>query len=70
MEELRTNGGIGGVIVLDESGNCEYFHYSFHCPSNAIFPDAMPLACEGMFRGVIKEDGEAKVAIFRDDVLA
>jgi len=53
MEELRTNGGIGGVIVLDESGNY-----------------AMPLACEGMFRGVIKEDGEAKVAIFRDDVLA
>jgi beta-aspartyl-peptidase (threonine type) len=30
----------------------------------------MPLNCEGMYRGVIKEDGNAKVAIFCDDVLS
>jgi beta-aspartyl-peptidase (threonine type) len=30
----------------------------------------MPLNCEGMYRGVIEEDGGAKVAIFHDDVLA
>jgi beta-aspartyl-peptidase (threonine type) len=30
----------------------------------------MPLNCEGMYRGVIGEDGDAKVAIFHDDVLA
>jgi len=53
VEDLRRDGGLGGVIVLDERGN-----YS------------MPLNCEGMYRGVIKEDGDAKVAIFRDDVLA
>jgi len=53
VDELRRDGGNGGVIVLDESGNY-----------------AMPLNCEGMYRGVIGEDGDAKVAIFHDDVLA
>jgi beta-aspartyl-peptidase (threonine type) len=70
LEDLRKNGGIGGVIVLDESGNCECFCYSFNIHSNPTLADSMPLTCEGMFRGVIKEDGEAKVAIFRDDLLA
>ena len=70
MGDLRRNGGIGGVIVLDESGNCEYHCNPFHNHSNGIFADAMPLNCEGMYRGVIKEDGEAKVAIFHNDVLA
>jgi hypothetical protein len=36
----------------------------------SIFADAMPMNCEGMYRGVIGEDGDAKVAIFHDDVLA
>ncbi|THU87707.1 asparaginase [Dendrothele bispora CBS 962.96] len=30
---------------------------------------ALPLNCEGMYRGVIREDGTPKTAIFRDDVL-
>jgi len=53
VEDLRGNGGTGGVIVLDERGNY-----------------AMPLNCEGMYRGVITEDGHPKVAIFYDDPLA
>lgn len=69
VEELRRDGGLGGVIVLDERGNCETFRSSFYHPSDANLVDAMPLNCEGMYRGVIKEDGDAKVAIFHDDVL-
>lgn len=61
---------MGGVIVLDESGNCKYLCCSFHDPSNTFSVDAMPLNCEGMYRGVITEDGEAKAAIFYDDILA
>jgi hypothetical protein len=61
---------MGGVIVLDESGNCESFTSSFFHPPGTIPADAMPLNCEGMYRGVIDEDGGAKVAIFHDDVLA
>lgn len=30
----------------------------------------MKLNCGGMYRGVIKEEGIAKVAIFHDDVLS
>lgn len=30
---------------------------------------AMPLNCEGMFRGVIREDGVPLTAVFADDVL-
>jgi len=61
---------MGGVIVLDESGNCESFPSSFLDSLDTMFADEMPLNCEGMYRGVIKEDGEAKVAIFHDEVLA
>jgi len=70
VEDLRRDGGIGGVIVLDESGNCESFTSSFCDPPGTIFADAMSLNCEGMYRGVIDEDGNAKVAIFHDDILA
>ncbi|TFK44578.1 asparaginase [Crucibulum laeve] len=31
---------------------------------------AMPLNCPGMYRGVIREDGKPKTAIFSDDVLS
>ena len=61
---------MGGVIVLDESGNCESFTSSLYDPLVTIFADTMPLNCEGMYRGVIDEDGGAKVAIFHDDILA
>ncbi|KAF5385989.1 hypothetical protein D9615_002417 [Tricholomella constricta] len=52
VDDLLVNGGIGGVIALDDQGNI-----------------AMPLNCPGMYRGVIKEDGVPKTAIFADDVL-
>jgi len=52
VEELRRDGGIGGVIALDNKGNV-----------------AMPLNCSGMYRGVIREDGTPKTAIFDDDEL-
>ncbi|KAF8070289.1 asparaginase [Lyophyllum atratum] len=52
IEDLFAEGGIGGVIALDDQGNV-----------------AMPLNCPGMYRGVIREDGVPKTAIFADDVL-
>jgi len=52
VEELRKDGGIGGVIALDNKGNV-----------------AMPMNCSGMYRGVIREDGTPKTAIFDDDEL-
>ncbi|KAK7472857.1 hypothetical protein VKT23_000965 [Stygiomarasmius scandens] len=52
VNDLAKDGGVGGVIVLDNEGNV-----------------TLPLNCEGMYRGVIREDGEPKTAIFRDDVL-
>ena len=61
---------MGGVVVLDESGNCKSFTSFILRSSGCYFADAMPLNCEGMYRGVIDEDGDAKVAIFHDDVLA
>jgi hypothetical protein len=61
---------MGGVIVLDGRGNCGHLQYPLRDPLNMIFADAMPLNCEGMYRGVITEDGHPKVAIFYDDPLA
>ncbi|GBE81372.1 asparaginase [Sparassis latifolia] len=53
VEELRRDGGVGGVISLDNEGNV-----------------AMPLNCSGMYRGVVREDGAPKTAIFDDDELS
>ncbi|KAG6862300.1 hypothetical protein C0995_015997 [Termitomyces sp. Mi166 len=52
VEDLLMEGGIGGVIALDDLGNV-----------------TMPLNCPGMYRGVIREDGVPKTAIFADDIL-
>ncbi|KAI0633742.1 asparaginase [Trametes polyzona] len=52
VEELRRDGGVGGVIALDNAGHV-----------------AMPLNCSGMYRGVVREDGVPKTAIFDDDEL-
>ncbi|KAF9467252.1 asparaginase [Collybia nuda] len=52
VKDLFRDGGLGGVIALDNAGNV-----------------AMPLNCPGMYRGVIREDGIPRVAIFADDVL-
>lgn len=72
VEELRQDGGIGGVIALDDKGNGEFairvtiiglVTTSNYCTV------AMPLNCSGMYRGVIREDGIPKTAIFDDDKL-
>ena len=35
-----------------------------------IYEVAMPLNCPGMYRGVIREDGTPKTAIFSDEEVA
>ncbi|KIK67095.1 hypothetical protein GYMLUDRAFT_69288 [Collybiopsis luxurians FD-317 M1] len=52
VEDLRQDGGVGGVIVLDNEGRV-----------------ATPLNSEGMYRGLIREDGIPKTAIFADEIL-
>ncbi|KAJ3518133.1 hypothetical protein NLJ89_g67 [Agrocybe chaxingu] len=53
VEDLLKDGGIGGLIALDNRGNV-----------------SMPLNCPGMYRGVIREDGLPKTAIFFDEEVA
>jgi beta-aspartyl-peptidase (threonine type) len=53
VNDLRREGGLGGVIAIDQSGNV-----------------ALPLNSPGMYRGVIREDGIPKTAIFAEDEIA
>ncbi|KIM45157.1 hypothetical protein M413DRAFT_441841 [Hebeloma cylindrosporum] len=50
VQDLVKDGGIGGVIAVDNRGNV-----------------SMPLNCPGMYRGVIREDGVPRTAIFKDE---
>lgn len=68
IENLRQNGGIGGVIALDDLGNGASIMFLCY-PTDTPFVVTMPLNSPGMFRGVIREDGVPKTAIFADDVL-
>lgn len=72
VEDLRKDGGIGGVIALDSAGNgnTPALINTRAVADHHISEVAMPLNCEGMYRGVIKEDGVPKTAIFDDDVLS
>ena len=71
VEELRRDGGIGGVIALDNAGNGRF--RSFVANEGwliyALFSFAMPMNCSGMYRGVVYEDGVPKTAIFDGDEL-
>lgn len=73
VEELRRDGGIGGVIALDNAGNGEHLKRLYSpIQSNIVLTSvtvAMPLNCSGMYRGVVREDGVPKTAIFDDDEL-
>ncbi|KAI8975831.1 asparaginase [Trametes punicea] len=74
VEELRRDGGIGGVIALDNSGNGECSrrrssHMQTLIGVMRVGAVAMPLNCSGMYRGVVYEDGMPKTAIFDDDEL-
>ncbi|KAF7428376.1 hypothetical protein PC9H_007599 [Pleurotus ostreatus] len=72
VEDLRKDGGIGGVIALDNAGNgnTPALIKTRAAADHHISEVAMPLNCEGMYRGVIKEDGVPNTAIFDDDVLS
>ncbi|KAG6857282.1 hypothetical protein H0H87_007115 [Tephrocybe sp. NHM501043] len=68
VKELLADGGIGGVVALDDLGNGEVVVSSNDLKLSPYLV-AMPLNCPGMYRGVIREDGVPKTAIFADDVL-
>lgn len=69
VQELGRLGGSGGLIAVDDQGNCGSFGF-FTFILITENTDTMPLNSAGMFRGVIGEDGVALTAIFDDDVLA
>lgn len=73
VEELRHDGGIGGVIALDNQGNGMHqtVRSRFVQTLTPVYPNtvAMPLNCSGMYRGIVREDGVLKTAIFDDDEL-
>ena len=68
VKTLGENEGIGGVIALDEQGNCEKSIIAFLSIIDTV-ADAFPLNSSGMYRGVITADGVPRVAIFADEEL-
>lgn len=70
IQELLHDGGIGGVIAVDSEGNGAQLTSPLRgLPDDLPLSVATPLNCPGMYRGVIREDGDPKTAIFREDVL-
>jgi beta-aspartyl-peptidase (threonine type) len=69
VEDLRKDGGLGGVIAVDNQGNGTVALLQFPLRIVNAWIVAMPLNCPGMYRGVIRKDGVPKTAIFMDDVL-
>jgi L-asparaginase / beta-aspartyl-peptidase len=70
VESLRREGGIGGVIALDDEGNGK----GPTCMIEAIIEVmsdivATPLNCPGMYRGLVRQEGIFRTAIFDDEVL-
>lgn len=70
VEELRRDGGVGGLISLDEKGHGTSYplhelHASLTWPSSV----STPLNCTGMYRGLIREGLEPTTAIFDDEIL-
>ena len=68
VEALRKEEGIGGVIALDNEGNskCCTSTYGSNIIGDVV---ATPLNCPGMYRGLVREDGVIKTAIFDDELL-
>lgn len=71
VKELGHQGGSGGLIAVDNRGNCKSGD-RMPTPIAALMTtlDAMPLNSGGMFRGVIKSDGLPLTAIFDDEILS
>lgn len=69
VEELGCNKGEGGVIALDNEGNCELImRLSIEARDlTKVLIVSLSLNSSGMYRGVIKADGSPKVAIFDDE---
>ena len=71
VEDLRRDGGVGGVIALDNAGNgsSDLIATLQFATDPCSLSVTMPMNCSGMYRGVVCEDGIPKTAIFDDDGL-
>lgn len=69
VDHLAQDGGIGGVIALDNKGKGGV---PFSSPSYSQSHGTLvvfSLNCSGMYRGYIKADGKPLTAIFKEDIL-
>jgi beta-aspartyl-peptidase (threonine type) len=70
VEALRRDEGVGGVIALDDQGNGKRELYLQKLRQGLIrVIVSTPLNCPGMYRGLVREDGVPKTAIFDDEEL-
>ena len=69
VQDLFSLGGLGGVVALDNKGNGKLSDMQL-LSWNHLYLVSMPLNCPGMYRGVIREDGVPKTAIFYDEEVA
>jgi hypothetical protein len=61
---------MGGVVALDNKGNGRHSYMQWFQEIDSLYSVSMPLNCPGMYRGVIREDGIPKTAIFYDEEVA
>jgi len=70
VDELRKDGGVGGVIALDHKGNGwltpDAYLSILTLLSRTV---ARSQNCPGMYFGTIGKDGIPRTAIFKDDVV-
>lgn len=71
VEDLLQDGGLGGVIALDNLGNGKTFPFLMFIDATDVdcCTVTTPLNCPGMYRGLIRKDGVPKTAIFAEDEL-
>jgi beta-aspartyl-peptidase (threonine type) len=70
VEALRRDEGVGGVIALDNQGNGKRTLCLQKLRQGLIREIvSTPLNCPGMYRGLVREDGTLKTAIFDDEDL-
>lgn len=72
VDDLFKDGGMGGIIAVDRQGNGKRSCTLSNTLETDHFagPVALPLNCDGMYRGVIRPDGVPLTAIFFDDELS
>ena len=71
VEDLHGDGGIGGVITLDNAGNSlsDSIAALQFMTDLCLLSVTIPMNHLGMYRGVVYKDGVPKTAIFDDDEL-